>query len=363
MNEEFFIEPEPLKNENSITVCFSSDDKYAPYLCVAICSVKENSDGDFYDICILDDDISQENKRKILSLADENFSIRFVDIKSYIANYGRDVFVTNSHFTEAAYFRLFIPEIFKKYSKVVYLDCDICVCRNLRYLFDIDLNEKSIGAVLDTEIRREIFIDNSDTKEYLINTLGMKFPEKYFQSGVLLLDIKKLRSFDFTNKCMRRLKEIGNPRYVDQCVLNSIFDGNVFFLDNKWNLEWHIPFFVENLSTQLPSEIYQMYQCAYDNPYVAHYCSGIKPWINKEVCLADIWWKYARQTPFYEDFLSDLWEKAIEDRLFCRWGYWKYRLYYLLSKLTLGKMRKRYKMKRKEIRAKITQVKKFQKGK
>lgn len=39
---------------------------------------------------------------------------------------------------------------------------------------------------------------------------------------------------------------------------------------------------------------------------IIHYLGSCKPWINTLEYKADIWWKYARNTPYYEDILQCL---------------------------------------------------------
>ena len=347
----------PLKDD-SVNICLSADDNYAPYLAVTIQSIKENADSDFYDICVIDDGISAQNKKRILSLVDDTFSIRFIDIKPYLANVSRDVFVTNAHFTQASYFRLFIPQIFAKYAKILYLDCDLVVHHNLKELFAQDLGGKAVGAVLDIEMYRQYFIKLGTIPDYLQNTLKMKSPKKYFQSGVLLLDIQKLRQMDFVAKALQRLQEIGNPRFVDQCVLNSLFDGDVCFLEPKWNVEWHIPYYIQFLDRQLPEDMYFAYMNSRKNPYIVHYCGGVKPWKDKEVDLADIWWKYARLTPFYEDFLFALFKQKSsmnESTFKLHLKYWYVKFIY---KISWGEKHRKYKLKKNKLKEKLSRLRK-----
>ena len=41
-----------------------------------------------------------------------------------------------------------------------------------------------------------------------------------------------------------------------------------------------------------------------DLPYsVLHFTTGVKPWNNPTMPLSDKFWKYARNTPFYEQIL------------------------------------------------------------
>lgn len=351
----------PRFDDKSINVCFASDDNYAPYLAVVIQSIKVNNKSNSnYDICVLDNNISLANKKKILSLCQDNFSIRFIDINPFLEDIDINIFSLNAHFTIATYFRFFIPQIFKKYEKIIYLDCDIVVHHDLAELFNQNLSGKALAAALDTEMQREAFIGDDD---YTHQILNMKHPEKYLQAGVLVLDINKLQKMDFTNKCLQRLQEIKNPKYLDQCVLNSLFDGDIAILAPNWNVEWHIPYFVKDLDRQLGEEDYVTYIQSRQSPYILHYCGAVKPWLKNNLEFADIWWAYARQTPFYEDFMISLWLEIEKQRKILRKMRVKYMRYSLLTKITFGKLRKRYKNKKKKLKAKIEEIKQLLKEK
>ena len=355
------------QNEKSICICFACDDKYAPYLTVALQSIKRNNlSGTNYDICILDGGISSVNKRKIEFLKESNFSVRFVDMKPFLSDYDETLFSLNAHFTISTYFRFFIPQIFSDYERILYLDCDIVIHHDLNDLFFTDMQSKSIGAVLDTEMQRALFINEGNMATYLENTLQMKNPSKYFQAGVLLLDIKKLQQVNFTKKCLERLQQIQTPKYVDQCVLNSLFDGDIFFLDQKWNVEWHIPYYVPVLDRQLKPQLYLDYMEARNNPFIIHFSGAIKPWNDCSVELSEYWWLYARETPFYEMILTQYTQKEHQPFMvkasICEMrNYVKkllsYYRYKILSKITFGKIRKHYKQKRKKVKTYLKDMK------
>jgi lipopolysaccharide biosynthesis glycosyltransferase len=77
-------------------------------------------------------------------------------------------------------------------------------------------------------------------------------------------------------------------------------------LDLRWNHLWHIPYYAKDLDRQLNHKTYDEYMLAGKNPYIIHYAGAIKPWKDTQIDLAEIWWKYAKQTPFYETLLKHL---------------------------------------------------------
>ena len=339
------------KTKDAISVVLSSDDNYANYLGVVLTSIKDTKNkNEKYDICVLDGGISSENKKNILLLKDADFSIRFIDVSGYLNQVDNSLFYLNAHFTQATYYRFFIPEIFSEYDRILYLDTDIAVNHNLSELFHIDLGKYAIAAAQDVEMHRVFNTDEQykgNRRDYLRNTLGMKHPETYFQAGILLLDIKKLKEMNFTAECLRLLKEIKTPLYVDQCIMNAFFDGRYKPLDMKWNVLWQLPYYIHDLEKQLRVDMYKEYFSARENPYIVHYASQIKPWINADIPLAEIWWQYARMTPFYEEILYNN-TKSNQDFNFLLLDVKLHPLQYKLKKLLYKFKMKFYKNSKKE---------------
>lgn len=348
----------PKFGEQGIAVCLSADDNYAPYLLVAVSSIKANRrEGDQYEIYVLDGGVTDVHKRRLSSLCDENFYIRFIDISPYLEDVDPEIFQLNAQFSTATYYRFFIPEIFRRFSRLLYLDCDIVAHHNLAELYRTDIQDHVLAAVPDIEVHRALRgVSARGMRRYLTEKLNMMHPDDYFQAGVLLLHINKMREMDFTNKCLARLQEIGKPLFVDQCVMNSVLDGNYHPLALKWNVLWHLPYYEKFTENQLSAEKYAEYFEARGNPWIVHYSGEIKPWKNTEVELADLWWKYARATGYHESLLLHATKTMMKDISSLRFYRVKYYWYKLLSKVTFGKMRKHYKHLRNSCKVRINAI-------
>lgn len=293
------------KWENSVCICFALDNNYVPYLSVAIKSIVDNSNANnFYEIYILESDISNNSKLKILSLAKENIYIKFININSYISHYDKNIFQISSHITIDAYFRFFIPRIFKNFEKILYLDPDILVLNDIAQLYNKS-SDKMIYAVKDIYIIKALFTKNSEAiLEYLNNKLKLENPYNYFNSGILLINIQKLLEFNFEEKCINKLTELKNPIYVDQCILNFVLQNEVGFIDFSYNTQ--INSLKENyLKNELPEDIYNDFIKALDNPKIIHYCRDKKPWnsYNPSSKKTRLWWQYASLSPFYNEIV------------------------------------------------------------
>ncbi len=292
------------EREREIPIIFSSDDNYAPYLCVAIKSlIEHSSENKCYSIVVLDGGISEVKKKKISLLETSNISISFLNMTSYIDKLDKNIFYTHTHFTISNYFRFFIPVIFENYKKVLYCDCDAIFLDDAAKLFDIDTKNFLFCAAKDIAFQRYIYTENKYYHNYCYSILKMHNPFNYINSGIMLMNIEELIKFDFFNKCINKLKEIKTPICVDQCIINSLCEGKIKFLDLSWNAANQMLLIDYNLREELPPDIFEQYSNAIKEPKYLHYTSDIKPWINPQIPNAEIFWKYARKTPFYEEIL------------------------------------------------------------
>ena len=312
MTSHLTMEIEPAFTKNNIPVVFSSDQNYALYTGVTIKSLIDNSRPEYsYDICILDGGITSIDKNQILSLMEGrcNISIRFIDIQSLTDQIGTGIFHVPemSHFSQANYYRFFLPKIFKNFSKVVYLDSDLILLEDISDFYFSDIGEKLFGAVKDfpMEILRNTYKEH-DT--YLRDVLGMRDTGSYFNTGVLLCNVVKMIEEDFTRKCLDRLMEIRSPTFVDQCVINSFTEGDIYFFDLSWNFMVNAIAFEKRLLMRTANASLEKLMEAYGRPKIIHYASDAKPW-KRDSCqseCAHYWWYYANRTPFLNQFLKQL---------------------------------------------------------
>lgn len=65
----------------------------------------------------------------------------------------------------------------------------------LHQLFHADMQDKPLGAVADTVLNMEAWHNpnSEETKQYLKETVGITTEGRYFNGGVILFDIDRLR--------------------------------------------------------------------------------------------------------------------------------------------------------------------------
>ena len=295
------------QHSDEVICVFATDDNYALYSGVAIQSIISNaSKNNKYVIYILEENLSPIWKKSLYKLATKNVRIDFINIQNLLSGYTNDVFYTHSHFSKATYYRFFIPKIFNNFKKIIYLDCDLIVNTDIENLFSVELENNYVGCVNSGKYKSDEMVD-------YIKSLGLKDPYKYFNSGVIVFDINKLKASDFTNKCINILKSRKNFALMDQDVLNIVFEGNIKFLDASWNVFNNCLFrsFQKNNLTK-ENEIYYQYleKCA-KNPNIMHYNSNLKPWNTINLINSKFFWKYAIQTPFCVHILFHIISKKL----------------------------------------------------
>ena len=358
--------------KDKINVCFSSDNNYALYLGVAIKSLAINSSPDLkYNIFVLTEDLTKGNVDKIKSTlaSHNNISLKVINVDNYLSDEIKKYMYIKSHFTLPAYYRILLPEIFEECERALYLDSDIVILADVADLYNADMGDSCLGAANDPGIYR-LFYKNRNSKDniwgyYLTNILKLTNPYEYFQSGVLLMDLEKLRKIGFFEKFMQVLTEVEKPRLLDQDIMNAVcqrYNITRHIIPVTWNLQWHINS-LPDLVDSLPMQFFNEYIEGHKNPKIVHYSSEVRPWNKPDRELASHFWYYARQTSFYEELIWKLQitttSKFISLPKELKKIKIKYLSYCILSKLTFGKIRNRFKTKKNSSREKIKAAKQF----
>ena len=223
--------------------------------------------------------------------------IDFLD--NYITGHGnlcRRIGITDEQLGEVpecrnsknAYLRLFLPlRLPENIHHILYMDGDIVVNDSLKFFCTFDLGDAYIAGAKETTR----FFLTDHCKE-----LDLPDDFDYFNSGVVLMNIKKMREQQFTTKCFDYIRNYFNIIFHDQDVLNGILWENVKYFPPKFNMN----FLVEPdaaLSTWEKEEINE----ARKNPVIVHYIGPMKPWNYLSYHpKTKLWWKYLKLTPFVD---------------------------------------------------------------
>lgn len=196
------------------------------------------------------------------------------------------------HLSIETVYRLVIADILPQYDKIVYLDCDTIILKDIALLCMQDIGDSVLGAV-----RGRI---NESLAEYCRNTLEVA-PSEYFNAGVLIVNARQFKKQDIQGKCFALLNSRGRDfKMHDQDVLNIACQNQVMFLDQRWNFRWmHIAFNMRPLLFENGLDLDEVMS----DSCIIHYNGGIKPWARPDIEMAEYFWRYARNSIYYEEIL------------------------------------------------------------
>lgn len=260
-----------MKNDKLIPIFFAVDDNYVPFLLVTLESITANASKDFdYNFYVLNNGISPENVEKLNRYNHDNYKVELVNVAKEMNQVG-DTLHTRDYYSKTTYYRLFIPNMFTQFDKVLYLDCDIAVQGDISKLYSYDIGHNYVGAVVDEAVSLI-----PEFSAYAKDFLGVHCSH-YFNAGILVMNLQQLRAINFETKFMNLLSSYTFNVAQDQDYLNVICKDKVTYIPQIWN---KMPFASKDLSLE--------------DLQLIHYNLSFKPWHYTDVLYQETFWKYAK---------------------------------------------------------------------
>lgn len=311
---EAHLECVDVQDKPVVPVVFAADNNYVPMVTTTAYSMLKNASPDyFYDIVILEKDFSAYNKRLMSEFFArfDNASVRFVNVGGIIKVYNLQT--SNEHISVETYYRFLIQKVLPGYDKVLYLDSDLIVEGDVSELFCTEVGDNLVAAARDIDYLGNLNMNDGERLEYTREVLEMANPYDYFQAGVLVLNTAEMRKL---YRFQKWLEIAAEPKYIydDQDILNAHCHGRVVYLDNAWNVMNDCGGRIKKVFSFAPADVYDKYMAAYAAPKVIHYAGFEKPWKPGPCDLSEIYWMYARETPFFERLIGMKYpNKAVAD--------------------------------------------------
>jgi len=278
-----------------ISIVFGLDNGFVKHCAVAMASVICNSSEGINFFII--GDITSENKEKLDTLKDINTLSRNININHIKCDTELfDNLQLVPTITKATYYRLLVAEVVpKNIDKIIYLDCDLIVKGDVKELYDTDV-ENYYGAA----------VESYNAKNYAAN-LHMPPDAKYFNAGVILFNLKVIRSFDFLMECMKQYDNIKNIiQFADQDILNMVFYSHVKYLPVRWNF---LSGYIKNEEPKSSISKNDI-KIEKDNIKIIHYNGG-KPWDKFNLhSLRQEYFIYAALTPWANELPSKFFRES-----------------------------------------------------
>ncbi|MDD6719485.1 MAG: glycosyltransferase family 8 protein [Lactobacillus porci] len=271
----------------TIPVFYSISDDFTPYAAVSLNSLVKFSDpAKDYTVVFLHQGLSADHRAALAAYSRSNVHIEFHEMSedqlAPIQN-RKENFLRAEFFTLSIFYRLFIPDLFPQYDKLVYIDADTVLNADIAGLYEQDLNGKLIGACRDGSIQYV-----KPLQVYIKDVLGLP-NDSYINSGMLVMDAKQLREKKFLDKFFYLLgKYHFNSIAPDQDYINEICSGQIQYLDPRWDA--------------MPNEV----DPEMPDPCMIHYNLFYKPWHFEHTKYERYFWGSAKETVFYNELKQEL---------------------------------------------------------
>lgn len=255
---------------------------YIKPLCVMLRSLQSCHKDIFFNIYILNKSLSDKDfaflKR---NLETENYSLHDIKIDDSML---KSAPVTD-RYPHEMYYRIFAAKFLPPYvDKVLYLDPDLIVLKNLENLYSTKLGNNYFAAA--SHVNKPL---------QKINEIRLQMDTKgpYINSGVMLMNINLLRKQQNFDEVFDYIEKNRNILFLpDQDIISAIYSDRIIALDpyiyNMTERMLHSPKSIKNeINAQWVKE----------NSAIVHYCGRNKPWKDNYIGSLNI---------FYNQFARDL---------------------------------------------------------
>ena len=236
-------------------------------------SLLDVSTGSFEVICLVTEEIPVRMQEKLNRLGGGRVHFRYIPLRGRLEG-----IYTDPRYTEAASFRLLLPELLPEYNSLVYIDCDVIVRQDIGKLYrETDLGDNYLGVVFEAPI---------ENQAERFRALGCD-PQRYFNSGFLLMNLKTMREEKVSEKLLEACR-VPFLEFPDQDALNQVCQGRVLPLSPLYNgiRTFFLPQYRPDFEREYPQEgLWAKVQ----QEATIHYTGG-KPWQLLTVQFA-AWWR------------------------------------------------------------------------
>ena len=287
--------------KNGLNIAFTIDDDYVCHFTIALTSLLENNPNNIQRVFVVhsikDNKLLQKNLDFFKDKYSQNVEQIYIDDKQLIS------LPVKSYISTASYYRLMLSDLLpSNIDKVLYLDCDIIVNGDLSKLLDLHFSqqiETSDEYISNNNLSDIDYYLYAVDQEYHMESFSRldkaKFTgEKYFNAGVLYINLKKWRANNVTEKLLEnatKYKTILESQ--DQDVLNITFEnfwGELSYTYNAWK---HDKNAIEKNGLSV-NEI-----------KIIHYIGPIKPWhIQCKHPYKKVYRKYFNKTPYKFQYVN-----------------------------------------------------------
>ena len=277
--------------EKDIHIVLCSSNEFIEHCATTMASILYNLSKDYIaHFYILSYDLTDQNKKKLKKLNKiKQCTIEYPQFDEKELNIFDNIKIPGHVANKIAFVRILAPKLLTDVDKLMYFDSDIMVRADISEIYQENIEGYYFAAVED-----------GNNKELAKRLWGNDTTSDYFNSGVLVMNCKLLRSNSYMQKIKSQI-EMNVNKYIiaDQDVINDTFKDKIKKLNITWN--FHHGKFFESRAFIFPDK--EEFSAIMNNPNIWHLTGPNKPWLagiehrgQREYLF------YKRFTPFYQIF-------------------------------------------------------------
>lgn len=240
------------------------DENYLPQLQVLLTSLWVNNPGEVIELYFMHSRVSESAMGKV-DVQCREYGYRLVPVP-VPSSFFKDAPVTK-RYPQEMYYRLLAAHLLPDtLDRVLYLDPDILVINPLRPLWELDMQGKLFAAASHTGVTE---LANN------VNRLRLGTDSDYFNSGVLLIDLRACRESILPEEVFAFAAEHSKGLILpDQDVLNALYGKQILQLDDAvWNYD------ARNYNSYfIRSSGEADLDWVMEHTVILHFCGKAKPW-------------------------------------------------------------------------------------
>lgn len=273
-----------------MNILIAANDKIIIAVQVFLISLYVNNEN--CTVYFLYNQLSQKSRKKVNKIAEkfhQKIEYLYVDAEIF-----KEAPVAE-HLGFEAYFRLMAADILPdNVKRILYLDVDIIADKSLRNLYGMDMDGVCVCACEDPALKyinycckdAESIERRSVLKNKIYDNLNFSKEDKYFNSGVMLMNIELMKAEGYTEKFFFSYIRENKTKIIchDQDILNSVFHNQVCWIPYKYNYRTYL--YNNRTAEEMEREITR-------EAVLVHYVE--KPWKKPDCIGGRLFWSYAEK--------------------------------------------------------------------
>lgn len=286
-----------------MNILYTIDENFIPQLATGISSICENNQQEkeitFY---VIEQNIPDKDKIKIINFCNlYKRSVYFYSVKKLLSEFSE---IDTGGWREIILARLLMGRLLpNSVKRIIYLDGDTLNISSLQHLWNYNLGNKCLGAVVEPTIdpRRKA-------------ALGIPKSKGYINSGVLLVDLQKWRESKYEEKIITFCNKNKELLFAsDQDAINVVLSDDICYLPPCYNFCNSFYIYPYSAIRKMTSAFDYLDERSYtsfiENPVIIHYLGEDRPWrVGSTHKYKNYYFNYLHKTPYRDEPLEEGWE-------------------------------------------------------